>query len=237
MRSNDRKEQEKSDAKNALEEYVYAIRDKVQGGPIEGFMEEAAREAYCSKLTSMEDWLYEDGEDEEKSVYAAKLKELKDVGDAVELRAREAETRPAAVENFQKTLVRFRKFIDEQAAGAEKYAHIGEEKMKKASEALAAKDQWFNGFTAKQAGLKQWEDPAATTDELVRELSALEKVVTPIMDTPVPVAEPPKEEAKDDSPAEGAAPADGTAPAAEGDKTATDAEKPAPAPKDEMEID
>jgi hypothetical protein len=121
MRADDRKEREKSDAKNSLEEYIYGVRDKVQGGPLEEFIEEAAREAFCSKLSELENWLYEDGEDEEKSVYAAKLKEIKDVGDAADMRAKEAETRPKAIEEFQTSLLRCRKFINEREAGSEKY--------------------------------------------------------------------------------------------------------------------
>lgn len=40
---------------------------------------EAEREDLASKLQETEDWLYEDGEDETKGVYVAKLAELKNV--------------------------------------------------------------------------------------------------------------------------------------------------------------
>ena len=39
----------------------------------------------------MEDWLYDEGEDVTKSVYAEKLAELKQTGSAVELRFAEAQ--------------------------------------------------------------------------------------------------------------------------------------------------
>lgn len=235
MQANDRREQEKSDAKNGLEEYVYAIRDKVQG-PLEAYMEEGAREAFCSTLSGTEDWLYEDGEDETKSVYNSRLKDLKVAGDAVESRALEAESRPKALADLQNSLVSCRKFLEQRASGAEKYAHIAEEQIKKCADILAAKDQWFNGVNAKQAALKLWEDPVVFTADLVKNLSALEMVYIKVMDTPVPVAEPPKEEEK---PADAAA--DAAAAPAEGDAAAKPAEdKPAEeaaAPKDEMDID
>ena len=45
----------------------------------------------------VQNWLYEDGEDEKKSVYVAKLEELRKEGDAIERRAAEATSRgPAA---------------------------------------------------------------------------------------------------------------------------------------------
>lgn len=37
------------------------------------------REDFIAKLQEVEDWLYEDGEDETKGVYVAKLEELKKV--------------------------------------------------------------------------------------------------------------------------------------------------------------
>lgn len=42
-------------------------------------MQEAEKEAFATKLQEVEDWLYEDGEDETKGVYIAKLDELKKV--------------------------------------------------------------------------------------------------------------------------------------------------------------
>jgi predicted NBD/HSP70 family sugar kinase len=44
----------------------------------------------------MEDWLYDEGEDETKSVYVAKLAELRAKGDPIAARAAEDETRPGA---------------------------------------------------------------------------------------------------------------------------------------------
>ena len=40
---------------------------------------ESEREAFLAKLQEVEDWLYEDGEDETKGVYVAKLEEVKKV--------------------------------------------------------------------------------------------------------------------------------------------------------------
>lgn len=43
------------------------------------FVTEQEREGFIAKLQETEDWLYEDGEDETKGVYIAKLEELKKV--------------------------------------------------------------------------------------------------------------------------------------------------------------
>lgn len=41
------------------------------------FVTDPEREQFISRLQEVEDWLYEDGEDETKGVYVAKLEELK----------------------------------------------------------------------------------------------------------------------------------------------------------------
>lgn len=73
---------------------------------------------------SLQDWLYDEGEDVAKSVYIEKLEELKKLGSAVELRYREAETRPTAAESLRATVHAFLT----AAQGAEaKYSHIAQE--------------------------------------------------------------------------------------------------------------
>lgn len=44
------------------------------------FVTDPEREEFTTILQQVEDWLYEDGEDETKGVYVAKLEELKKVG-------------------------------------------------------------------------------------------------------------------------------------------------------------
>lgn len=43
-------------------------------------MTDSEKEQFIDKLQHVEDWLYEDGEDETKGVYIAKLEELQEVG-------------------------------------------------------------------------------------------------------------------------------------------------------------
>jgi heat shock protein len=76
MVSQDRREKERVDVKNALEEYVYNLRDKLENDYKE-FVVEAERSKMISSLNDLENWLYEEGSEEERSVYAQKLEELK----------------------------------------------------------------------------------------------------------------------------------------------------------------
>ena len=87
--------EETKERKNAVEEYVYGMRTKVTGA-LSDFVAPEAAESFVALLNATEDWLYEDGEDETKGVYNAKLEELKAIGDPIELRASEESARPGA---------------------------------------------------------------------------------------------------------------------------------------------
>lgn len=69
MISSDKQEKERADARNALEEYVYELRGKLQSeDQLAMFLPEQERSQLCSDLDAMENWLYEDGEDCQRQV-------------------------------------------------------------------------------------------------------------------------------------------------------------------------
>eukprot|EP00951_Prasinocladus_malaysianus_P014148 scaffold107606_cov32-Prasinocladus_malaysianus.AAC.1 len=79
LQAHDRQIEETNERKNALEGYVYDMRNKMYS-TLSDFIPEEAKEKFGKELDAMEDWLYDEGEDAERSVYIAKLDELKKVG-------------------------------------------------------------------------------------------------------------------------------------------------------------
>lgn len=67
LRSTDKEERDKSDAKNTLEELVYAIRDRLYGA-YDGFIQEVEKSNLQKQCDELEDWLYGDGDDQPKSM-------------------------------------------------------------------------------------------------------------------------------------------------------------------------
>ena len=57
-----------------LSHFCFQLYDKYQD-----FVTATEKDELIAKLQEVEDWLYEDGEDETKGVYVAKLEELKKV--------------------------------------------------------------------------------------------------------------------------------------------------------------
>jgi len=89
MVAQDRREKDRVDVKNALEEYVYNLKDKLENDYKE-FFEEDERNDLITSLNELETRLYEDGSDEERSVYAKKLEDLKKVGNSAKQKLEES---------------------------------------------------------------------------------------------------------------------------------------------------
>jgi heat shock protein 4 len=77
MISQDKIDKERSDAKNAVEEYVYDMRGKLDGGEYTKYADEKTRHRLLNDLRSTENWLYDQGMNQERNVYIERLKSLK----------------------------------------------------------------------------------------------------------------------------------------------------------------
>ena len=67
MAYQDQLENERVDAKNAVEEYVYNMRDKVEYA-LREFIAEEEKSKFLELLNATEEWLYDEGEDQPKKV-------------------------------------------------------------------------------------------------------------------------------------------------------------------------
>ena len=100
MQASDRLVIDTADRRNALEEYVYDVRSKLEMAWSE-FILDADRTVFMKALNDMEEWLYGEGEDATKSVYVEKLNELKKLGDPVAMRYLQNEERSFTERKFR----------------------------------------------------------------------------------------------------------------------------------------
>lgn len=69
MQAQDRQEKERADARNALEEYVYELRGKLSEGEVlHDFVADDQRARLVAHLDALEQWLYDEGEDQNRQV-------------------------------------------------------------------------------------------------------------------------------------------------------------------------
>ncbi|ESP02149.1 hypothetical protein LOTGIDRAFT_111562 [Lottia gigantea] len=193
----DKLEKERLDAKNAVEEYVYDMRDKL-GGIYEQYATEDDRNALTLNLEDTENWLYEDGEDVNKEAYVDKLKEIKNKGDPIKTRYQEAQVRPAVFDELGKSILQYRKFLDEWAKKDEKYDHIDKADVDKVDKCARDKMDWYEKHLNLQKQTPLHQDPPISSHEINEQRKALDAVCKSIVNKPKPKVEPPKEEKKEE---------------------------------------
>uniref|UniRef100_A0A674IKU0 Heat shock protein 105 kDa n=1 Tax=Terrapene triunguis TaxID=2587831 RepID=A0A674IKU0_9SAUR len=189
----DKLEKERNDAKNAVEEYVYEFRDKLSG-PYEKFVCEEDLQRFSAFLTEIEDWLYEDGEDQAKQVYIDKLDELKKLGTPIEMRYQEAEERPRVLEELGHKLQHYAKIAGEYRDKDEKYIHIDESEMIEVEKCIKEMMEWMSNVMNAQAKMSPDQDPVVRASEIKAKLKELHNVCEPIVMQPKPNVDSPKEE-------------------------------------------
>lgn len=169
-------------AKNTLEEYIYDTRSKVDGA-YKDFINPADKEKFVQDLNDAENWLYEEGDETTKSVYAAKLAELHVVGKPILQRFRDAEARPAAIRELRETI---NQLMAQATSTEEKYAHIPEEEKNSIVEKVSKAQTWIDNKTERQSMMKKFEVPCISADEIRKERDNLVYFATPIMNKPKP---------------------------------------------------
>lgn len=187
MIGNDEKEKERVDARNALEEYVYDMRDKLsEEGPLATFIESNQREKICQQLNHLENWLYEDGEDCENEVYRSKLSEMHTQTDPIKARSYEYEQQPAAFNELGHAIQMARKTLDEFRSNVPKYDHISEVEMLNISEAADRAQKWLDEHYGRYSKISKTNDPHVKVNDIQHETHTLKTCVNSVLNRPKP---------------------------------------------------
>ncbi|KAF9907431.1 adenyl-nucleotide exchange factor sse1 [Lobosporangium transversale] len=187
-------------AKNALEEYIYDTRSKVDS-VYKDFINPADKEKFVADLNDAENWLYEEGEETTKSVYVAKLADLHVVGKPIIERYREVEARANAARELRESI---NQLMSQATSSEEKYAHIPVEEKNSIVEKCAKAQTWIENKLERQSMLKKYETPAVTSAEIIKQRDDIVYFAVPILNKPKPkpvVVETPETPAAEEKPA------------------------------------
>ncbi|RSH80587.1 adenyl-nucleotide exchange factor sse1 [Apiotrichum porosum] len=199
MHASDKLVMETEERKNALEEYVYDMRSKLEDR-YKLYVVPTEKETLLTGLAEAEDWLYtEEGEDATKSAYVAKLDALKKTGDQIALRWRENEERPRAAAALREVCA---EFLSKAENGEEQYSHISDEDKQKVIEKAATTKDWLEGQLFRQSEKPKNINPVITSEEINKRKDDVQYTCASIMNRPKPRAakvetpgtETPKEE-------------------------------------------
>ncbi|MBA0587533.1 hypothetical protein Godav_015425 [Gossypium davidsonii] len=195
MALQDRVMEETKDKKNAVEAYVYDMRNKLCD-KYHDFVTASDKEELMAKLQETEDWLYEDGEDETKGVYIAKLEELKKQGDPIEERYKEYSERGTIIDQLAYCINSYR---EAAMSNDTKFDHIElAEKQKVLNECVEA-EAWLREKKQQQDQLPKYATPVLLSADVRKKAEALDRFCRPIMMKPKP-AKPATPEAPETPP-------------------------------------
>lgn len=190
MQAADKLQEETNEKKNALEAYVYALRNKLSDS-LAAYAKPDDRDSVVSSLNDMEDWLYDEGEDQTKSVYIAKLEELKKLGNPIEIRFNEDQARPAAAEALKQTCD---VFVGLATSDAQQYAHLTAAEKDQVIRECQTAVEWLNDKLQLQAQLRKYDDPVIFAADIAKKRDVVERVCKPIFSRPPPPKEAKREE-------------------------------------------
>ncbi|XP_037343380.2 heat shock 70 kDa protein 4L [Pungitius pungitius] len=179
---------ELNDAKNAVEEYVYELRDKLCG-IYEKYITVDDSNRLTLMLEDTENWLYEEGEDQPKPVYEEKLIALKRLGQPIQDRHREHEDRPRAMEELGKKLQLYMKFVDSYKQKDERYLQLSAEEMSAVERCVSDTMVWMNSRMNAQSKLGVTQDPVVKVADIMAKIQELEDVCNPLMNRQKPTVE------------------------------------------------
>ncbi|KAM3407735.1 hypothetical protein ACQJBY_001231 [Aegilops geniculata] len=186
MALQDRVMEETKEKKNSVEAYVYDMRNKLYE-KYSDYVTSEDKETLTAKLQEVEDWLYEDGEDETKGVYVAKLEELKKVGGPIEVRYREWEERGPAIEQLAYCI---RSFREAALSSDPKFEHIDISEKQKVVNECSGAETWLHEKKQQQDALPKHADPALLVSDIKKKAEALDRFCKSIMTKPKPAPKP-----------------------------------------------
>ena len=191
--SHDQLIRDTEDARNALEEYVYTVREKLQG-QWSDYCDENIKAQLAKDLEVQEQWLYtEEAETATKSVFNKRLADLQVLGEPIKARVVEAETRGPYLEKLQNYIKQLNGELS-----SNKYEHITTQEMEPLAKLVGEKASWLNStLPSLMDARKRAQDPVVWIRDLVKAFAELEKASHVLnKKKPEPKAESPKKEEK-----------------------------------------
>jgi len=195
MANADRIVRETADARNALESYVYDMRDKLSTS-LAPYSTSEERSVLNQDLVDAENWLYDEF-DAKKSCFVHRLKELRVKGDPIAYRESETHARPRAMAHLKRLVDTYQAFL---TSNDEKYAHITVEEKQKCRTKLEEVSTWMYTALDQQADLAPHVTPTIGSVDVMAKGRELGAVVDPVRNKRAPP--PPKKEVKKEVPKE-----------------------------------
>ncbi|XP_058053267.1 heat shock 70 kDa protein 4 isoform X4 [Anopheles bellator] len=187
MIANDRQEKERIDARNALEEAVYEVREKIQEeGLLHAYIEAKDASDICRELEETENWLYEEGESCEKAVYKERLEKLRVKMEPMRVRYEEYSGQEQAFTELGHSIQQTLKAVELYRAKEPKYDHLTETEMINITEAAQKAQKWYDEARSKLVGVRKTQDTPVKLADIRHETQTLTACTNSVLNRPKP---------------------------------------------------
>lgn len=187
MIANDRQEKERIDARNALEEFVYEVRGKIQeDGELHAYVESDEASKICLQLEDIENWLYEDGENCERTVYKDKLLALHKQTDPIRVRCEEYNGHDQAFTELGHIIQQTYKAVEQFRAKDPKYDHLTETEILNITEAAQKAQKWYEEARGKLVNVRKTQDAPIKVADIRHENQTLATCTNSVLNRPKP---------------------------------------------------
>ena len=149
-------------------------------------MVEVERDAICSQLNELENWLYEDGEDCDRDTYVNKLKALYNQTDPIKARANDYELCPSVFEELKHVINNARAAVNEYKKGSPRFDHLTETEFINIAEHADKAQKWLDTNMAKFAQSPRTVDSPVKVSDIRHEVQTLNTCVNSVINRPKP---------------------------------------------------
>ena len=177
--SHDRYHADKANSKNALEEYVYDMRDKLNTF-LSDYFTEVEKYQFKEDLERLHDWLLNDDTQEEPSVYKEHLYALRQKGDQANIRHMEFQERPIALNKLVKSINRLRYFLSEFKNGNAEYQNLDADEIAKLEKVVDERQSWLEEQLETPHQSVKFINPKVTAAEVFAMENILENIFASI---------------------------------------------------------
>lgn len=171
----DKNWKEKTDAKNALEEFIYEWRDRLETNQYDSFMSDEVKEAFQAKLSENESWLFQQDEEEKmhsKSVYDERTNAMATAfANNLIFRKREFENRPRLLTVLGSRLQQAEKLCQHTE-------HDEQEEFDKFSKEVQEMINWFDQAQGKIMNAKSNSDPPIKCEDIQKKTGEVDAAIT-----------------------------------------------------------
>ncbi|PKI84710.1 adenyl-nucleotide exchange factor sse1 [Malassezia vespertilionis] len=199
MHASDRLVADTEDRKNALEEYIYDQRSKLDER-LASFVQPEEKTKFLEALGEAEDWLYtEEGEEATKSAYTQRLDKLLKMGAPIAFRWKETDDRSKAAAQLREVVNKYTSVFENES---EKYDHLSDDDKMKVIEAAANAGKWLEDMMIKQSEMPKNVDPKLTSEVIQKRKDEVIFSCTPILTKPKPRTSATEPKAEEGAPKE-----------------------------------